>query len=100
MAEYSFTQCENYVKVKGVYLENLLRRFFKVETHYQRRIAALIVLHQTATSGARKKRLHILIVKNGISCKKKLDYLRVVQKVTSTLKADRILIEELEKGEE
>ena len=100
MAEYSFTQCENYVKVKGVYLEESPQEIFKIDSHYKRRIAALIVLHQTATSGARKKRLHILIEKNGISCKKKLDYLRVVQKVTSTLKADRILFEELEKGEE
>ena len=99
MSEYSFTQVENYVGAKGAYLENLLKRFFKVETHYQRRIVALGDLYQAATRGARKKRLLILIDKNAVACKKKLDYLRVVQKVTSTLKADRALFEELEKGE-
>ena len=100
MVEYSFTQCKNYADVKGAYLENLLKRFFKVEAHYQRRHLALLVAYQRTTSGARKKRLHILIEKSASSCKKKLDYLRVVQKVTSTLEADRILFEEMIKGEE
>ena len=99
MSEYSFTQVENYVGVKGAYLENLLKRFFKVETHYQRRIVVLGDLYQAATRGSRKKRLLILIDKNVVACKKKLDYLRVVQKVVTTTEADRILLEEMIKGE-